>query len=154
MKPGITIIIPTYNRIRALQAVWRSYLTHPDVARIIVVDDGSTDGTSEQVRELGRNSPFRVDVIRNERQLGQPASRMTGIAAAGPMNRTAIPGCERSVCATVLDSSRSSCLPDNCVVAWVTASASPAPAAAVTCTPGSESGETRRSSVNATTPPA
>lgn len=82
MKPGITIIIPTYNRIRALQAVWRSYLTHPDVARIIVVDDGSTDGTSEQVRELGRNSPFRVDVIRNERQLGQPASRMTGIAAA------------------------------------------------------------------------
>ncbi len=82
MKQGITIIIPTYNRIRALQAVWRSYLTHPDVVRIIVVDDGSTDGTSDRVRELAGDSPVLVDVIRHERQRGQPASRMTGIAAA------------------------------------------------------------------------
>lgn len=82
MTPGITIIIPTFNRIRALQAVWRSYLTHPDVTRIIVVDDGSTDGTSERVRELARNSPVLVDLIRHEHQRGQPASRMAGIAAA------------------------------------------------------------------------
>ncbi len=82
MKPGITIIIPTYNRIRALQAVWRSYLTHPDVARIIVVDDGSTDGTSDRVRELAGDSAVLVDIIRHERQKGQPASRMSGIAAA------------------------------------------------------------------------
>lgn len=82
MTPGITIVIPTYNRIRALQAVWRSYLTHPDVVRIVVVDDGSTDGTSDHVRELARSSPVQVDVIRHDRQLGQPASRMTGVEAA------------------------------------------------------------------------
>ncbi len=82
MKASITIIIPTFNRIRALQAVWRSYLTHPDVTRIIVVDDGSTDGTGDRIRELARNSPVLVDVIRHERQRGQPASRMAGIAAA------------------------------------------------------------------------
>ena len=45
---------------------------------------------------------------------------MTGIAAAGPMNLTAMPGCERNVCAIVLDSSRSSCFPDSCVVACAT----------------------------------
>ncbi len=82
MSASITVIIPTFNRIRALQAVWRSYLTHPDVTRIIVVDDGSTDGTGDRIRELARSSPVLVDVIRNDRQQGQPASRMAGIAAA------------------------------------------------------------------------
>ena len=82
MSGSITILIPTYNRIRALEAVWPSYLVHPDVARIIVIDDGSTDGTSARVRELAKDAPVPVDVIRHESQRGQPASRMSGIAAA------------------------------------------------------------------------
>jgi glycosyltransferase involved in cell wall biosynthesis len=82
MSPSITILIPTFNRIRALEAVWPSYLVHPDVARIVVIDDGSTDGTTERIRELAKDSPVTVDVIRHETQRGQPASRMSGIAAA------------------------------------------------------------------------
>ena len=81
-QPSITILIPTYNRIRALEAVWPSYFGHPDVARVIVIDDGSTDGTSERVTELARDSGIPVDVIRHESQRGQPAARRTGIAAA------------------------------------------------------------------------
>ena len=79
---SITILIPTYNRIRALEAVWPSYLVHPDVARIVVIDDGSNDGTSDRVRALARTSPVPVDVITHPGQRGQPASRMSGIAAA------------------------------------------------------------------------
>jgi glycosyltransferase involved in cell wall biosynthesis len=79
---SITVIIPTYNRIRALEAVWPSYFVHPDVARVIVIDDGSTDGTSERVRQLAQLQPLPVDVIRHESQQGQPAARRTGIAAA------------------------------------------------------------------------
>jgi glycosyltransferase involved in cell wall biosynthesis len=82
MIGSITILIPTFNRVRALEAVWPSYLAHPDVARIIVIDDGSTDGTSDRVRELAARSPIPVDVIRHESRQGQPASRMAGIAAA------------------------------------------------------------------------
>jgi glycosyltransferase involved in cell wall biosynthesis len=82
LTPSVTILIPTFNRIRALEAVWPSYLVHADVARIVVIDDGSTDGTSERVRELARTAPFPVDVIRHETQKGQPASRLAGIAAA------------------------------------------------------------------------
>ncbi|HVD62031.1 MAG TPA: glycosyltransferase family 2 protein [Gemmatimonadaceae bacterium] len=82
VNPSITILIPTYNRIRALEAVWPSYFGHHDVARIIVIDDGSTDGTRERVLELAADRPIPVDVIRHETQQGQPAARRTGIAAA------------------------------------------------------------------------
>ena len=83
MTASITILIPTHNRLRALTAVWPSYLHHPDVARIIVIDDGSTDGTADRVREWASTSPVPVELIRHETQRGQPASRMSGIAAAG-----------------------------------------------------------------------
>jgi GT2 family glycosyltransferase len=82
MMPSITIIIPTYNRVRALDAVWPSYLNHPDVARIVVVDDGSSDGTADRVRELARASRVSVELVRHDTQQGQPASRMAGIARA------------------------------------------------------------------------
>ena len=82
MSGSITIVIPTYDRIKALEAVWPSYLRHPDVARIIVVDDGSTDGTSSIVKGWAENAPFPVKVIRHTERQGQPKSRRTGIAAA------------------------------------------------------------------------
>lgn len=81
MTQSITIVIPTFNRLTALQAVWPSYLMHPDVARIIVVDDGSTDGTADRVRQLGVAASVPVHLIRHETQRGQPVSRMEGIAA-------------------------------------------------------------------------
>lgn len=82
MTPSVTILIPTYNRIRSLEAVWPSYLVHPDVARIVVIDDGSTDGTADRVKELAKTAPVPVDVIRHATQQGQPASRLAGINAA------------------------------------------------------------------------
>lgn len=82
MTPSVTVLIPTHNRIRALEAVWPSYFVDPEIARVIVIDDGSTDGTSERVEEWGRPAPIPVQVIRHESQRGQPASRLTGIAAA------------------------------------------------------------------------
>lgn len=82
MTGPITIVIPTRDRIRALTAVWPSYLLHPDVGRIVVVDDGSTDGTAAAVEAWSRAAPISVDVIRNVAPRGQPAARHTGIAAA------------------------------------------------------------------------
>src|SRR6476661_1102060 len=82
MTPSITVRSPTHNRRRGLEAVWPSYFGHPDVERIIVIDDGSTDGTAERVEELARLAPIPVDVIRHEEKRGQPASRLSGIAAS------------------------------------------------------------------------
>jgi glycosyltransferase involved in cell wall biosynthesis len=83
LTPSITVLIPTYNRVRALEAVWPSYFTDPAVARVIVIDDGSTDGTMERVAGWARSARIPVEVIRHDSQRGQPASRLTGIAAAG-----------------------------------------------------------------------
>jgi glycosyltransferase involved in cell wall biosynthesis len=47
-----------------------------------VIDDGSTDGTSERIKERARSERIPVDVIRHETQRGQPEARRTGIKAA------------------------------------------------------------------------
>ncbi len=62
--------------------MWPSYLAQPDAVRIVVIDDGSSDGTEARVRELASGSPIPVTVIRHETQRGQPASRMSGVAVA------------------------------------------------------------------------
>lgn len=79
---SISIIIPTYNRLRALSAVWPSYLAQSGVSRIVVVDDGSSDGTNVAVEGWAKSAPIPVSVVRHSAQRGQPASRMTGIAAS------------------------------------------------------------------------
>ena len=55
MKP-MTILIPTYNRAKALEAVWPSYDDNPLVDKIVIVNDGSTDNTSDLVRRLSEAS--------------------------------------------------------------------------------------------------
>ena len=80
--PTVTILIPTFNRRRALEAVWPSYCTSPHVAEIVVVDDGSEDGTADAARALGAASPLPVRVLAHGRRRGQQASRMTAVAAA------------------------------------------------------------------------
>ena len=79
---GITVLIPTYNRARALESVWPSYTSQRMVERIIVVNDGSTDGTDDLVRELSVDSPVPVQIVSHSSRLGQQASRIDAIAEA------------------------------------------------------------------------
>lgn len=82
MPAPVTILIPTYNRARALRAVWPCYVGHPLVERVVVVDDGSTDGTSDVVRALAADGPTPVQLIRHPEKRGQQAARLSAIAAA------------------------------------------------------------------------
>ena len=84
MAPEVSAIIPTYNRAMAGAAV-ESALHQTDVDfELIVVDDGSTDFTCEQMRETYRSNP-RFRMIRIEHR-GPAAARNAGVAAAlGPM---------------------------------------------------------------------
>jgi glycosyltransferase involved in cell wall biosynthesis len=78
--PEVSVIIPTRDRWERLRHTLHGALTQADVAlEVLVMDDGSTDGTARRVRELG--DP-RVRVFRRERPAGPAGARNAGIRAA------------------------------------------------------------------------
>jgi cellulose synthase/poly-beta-1,6-N-acetylglucosamine synthase-like glycosyltransferase/peptidoglycan/xylan/chitin deacetylase (PgdA/CDA1 family) len=77
--PPVSIVVPAFNEAVGIERAVRSFAAsdYPEF-EIIVVDDGSTDGTAELVERLGLN---RVQVVRQPNG-GKPAALNSGIAAA------------------------------------------------------------------------
>jgi glycosyltransferase involved in cell wall biosynthesis len=76
----VSVVIPTHNRCALLPLTLDSALSQRDVdLEVIVVDDGSTDGTRELLRRV--ENP-RVRVLRHEMALGVSAARNRGIEEA------------------------------------------------------------------------
>lgn len=75
----ISVIIPTFNRARCVLRAVESAAnqTYPDI-EIIVVDDGSTDGTAPLLRTYACRHPFRF--IESGANEGAPAARNRAIA--------------------------------------------------------------------------
>lgn len=73
---GFTVIIPAKNEADLLPATVEGILARAHVASVVVVDDGSTDGTSELARKLG------VTVLRWSRSSGKAAALMAGAVHA------------------------------------------------------------------------
>lgn len=75
-EPGVDVIVPCYNGARYLAATLDSVLGQSyDPLRVLVVDDGSTDGTRQVVESYGG----RVDYVHKENG-GQASARNLGIA--------------------------------------------------------------------------
>ena len=77
--PPVSVVVPAYNEELGVAATVRSIAAsdYPDLD-IVVVDDGSTDATYDEVAALGLPN---VTLIR-QRNAGKPAALNTGIAAA------------------------------------------------------------------------
>ncbi|WP_317444085.1 bifunctional polysaccharide deacetylase/glycosyltransferase family 2 protein [Streptomyces collinus] len=73
----VSVIVPAYNESAGIEAAVRSLLASDHPVEIIVVDDGSTDGTADLVESLG----LPVRVIRRQ-NAGKPAALNSGLAAA------------------------------------------------------------------------
>jgi glycosyltransferase involved in cell wall biosynthesis len=77
----VSIIMPAYNRVGLIgQALASLQNQRGVVADIIVVDDGSTDGTDRLVEAIGEVDP-RVRLIHQDHR-GVAAARNTGLRAA------------------------------------------------------------------------
>jgi glycosyltransferase AglI len=83
MRPRFSIIILTYNRVGLLRQTLESVAgqDYPlDMFEVVVVNDGSTDGTREFLREFARAHPqAAVRVINSDRNRGTGPSRNAGV---------------------------------------------------------------------------
>lgn len=79
-------MIPAYNERRALPALLARAATVPQLARIVVVDDGSSDGTADLAASWAGPPP--VEVIRHAVNQGLGAAMRTGFTAlaASPLD--------------------------------------------------------------------
>jgi glycosyltransferase involved in cell wall biosynthesis len=80
----VSVVIPAYNEQQNVRAVYeavRRSMDGQESLEIIFVDDGSTDGTAECVRELRAQDPS-VRLIRFGRNFGQQPALMAGLEAA------------------------------------------------------------------------
>lgn len=74
----LSVIIPVYNEAKTVQEIVRRVQAIPDVGEIIVVDDGSTDGTRE-ILANGVSPLEKVRILYHERNRGKGAAIRTGL---------------------------------------------------------------------------
>ena len=69
---SISVVVLTYNRLHLLRQCYENVLcrTSPEVAEIIIWDNGSTDGTRTYLSELDDR---RLSVVLHDRNIGQNA---------------------------------------------------------------------------------
>ena len=83
--PVLSVVIPAYNeepRIAASVAAIDAFLeSRPYPSEVIVVDDGSRDGTPRVLADLQKGHP-RLTVLRNEPNRGKGGSVKRGVLAA------------------------------------------------------------------------
>jgi glycosyltransferase involved in cell wall biosynthesis len=76
----VTVVVPVYNEAPTIARVLREVLAQPMVTEVVVVDDCSTDGTTDQLQRLSREDA-RIVVHRHAVNQGKGAAMRTGFAA-------------------------------------------------------------------------
>ncbi|HEX9413904.1 MAG TPA: glycosyltransferase family 2 protein [Ktedonobacterales bacterium] len=77
---GLSVIIPAFNEQATIVEVVRRVLAQPLVAEVLVVDDGSSDGTGDALR--WEAFPSSVRFLSHPQNRGKGAAIRTGVAAA------------------------------------------------------------------------
>ena len=79
-RPLVSVVIPVYNECSTLAEVVRRVAECGLEPEIIVVDDGSSDGTQQVLTQLAEQAGVRV--VRHDRNQGKGAALRTGFALA------------------------------------------------------------------------
>jgi dolichyl-phosphate beta-glucosyltransferase len=84
-EPALSVVVPAYNETARLEPTLRrliEYLAAAEPAyEILVVDDGSSDGTTELARRIAADDP-RLRVLVHAKNRGKGAAVRTGMLAA------------------------------------------------------------------------
>jgi glycosyltransferase involved in cell wall biosynthesis len=76
--PDLSVVVPVYNEIGTLATILERVRAVPIDKEIIVVDDGSTDGSRELLAREARRGDPRLRVILHERNQGKTAALRSG----------------------------------------------------------------------------
>ena len=79
VAPCLSVVMPVYNEVGTVTEVIDRVLASPYTRELVIVDDGSSDGTSEV---LGTVTDPRVRVLQQPRNFGKGAALRRGFAAA------------------------------------------------------------------------
>ena len=85
MHPDLSVVIPLYNEFESIPALYDELTAALEATgrpyEVVVVDDGSKDGSFDRLREINARDP-RWQIIRFRRNFGQTAGFAAGFAAA------------------------------------------------------------------------
>ena len=73
------VIVPTYNeRVNIDEVVERLFAAAGDAVELLVVDDGSPDGTAERVKELAADATRSIHLLERPGKMGLGTAYVTG----------------------------------------------------------------------------
>ncbi|WP_321480800.1 polyprenol monophosphomannose synthase [uncultured Bacteroides sp.] len=72
------VIIPTYNERENIESIIRAVFNLEKVFHILVIEDGSPDGTAEIVKDLQKEFPERLFMMERRGKLGLGTAYITG----------------------------------------------------------------------------
>jgi dolichol-phosphate mannosyltransferase len=78
----VVVVLPTYNERENIERIARAVLDRPCAPHLLVVDDGSPDGTGELVAKLADERPDRVSLLSRESKSGLGRAYAAGFAVA------------------------------------------------------------------------
>lgn len=85
LRDDFAVVIPAYDEVEnmepllgALAETWRK---HALGGEVVLVDDGSSDGTAEAAEEAARGFPGAFRVLRHQRNRGKTEALLTGTGA-------------------------------------------------------------------------
>jgi dolichol-phosphate mannosyltransferase len=78
---NVLVVVPTYNERENLPILVRGVLAHPGF-RMLIVDDGSPDGTGEIADALSAEHPGRIEVMHRTGRRGLGRSYIDGLRKA------------------------------------------------------------------------
>lgn len=78
----LTVIIPCYNEVKSIEPVLHRVLAVGLADEILIVDDGSTDGTHDILKKIEAAAHPEVKIIYHEKNQGKGAALVTGFRHA------------------------------------------------------------------------
>lgn len=72
------VIIPTYNERENVEAIVRAVFGLPELFHVLIVDDGSPDGTADIVRRMQQEFPQQLHLLERKGKLGLGTAYIAG----------------------------------------------------------------------------